>query len=399
VLSADPRRGGQIPSDLRQQNRSLILRQIATGQGASRAGLARATGLTKTTLGKIVAELIEQDLVYEQIVQPSAGGQPGRRPVRLEIGPRSPGLVGLLLRRGVNTGIIADLSGRILARQEQLTGDHLTGDILIDQLLTLVDNLRQACPRRLLAIGIASIGPVDQTGGRLVNPPNYHGIHDLPLVAAISARTGLPAWLIQDADAGALAEKLYGAGQELAHFLYVHIMNGIGAGYILQHQLFAGDSGRGGEIGHTSICFDGPVCACGGRGCLEVYANLSRMNAALAGLRGDGPALSWAQIIASDAADVTAVRAEFCGYVEQALANAISLLDARQIFIGYDGAATGLTIEQMLTERLNRRLFLTHSGPIAVRRSSFGGDAPLVGAVAFVADRVFRGLLKTPGQG
>ena len=75
-------------------------------------------------------------------------------------------------------------------------------------------------------------------------------------------------------NASALAEKLYGNGRNISDFVYIGVTNGIGSGIISNDNLFAGEMGFSGEIGHTTINYEGPKCACGNTGCLELYASI-----------------------------------------------------------------------------------------------------------------------------
>ncbi|NLD93586.1 MAG: ROK family transcriptional regulator [Fibrobacter sp.] len=398
-------RTGSNPSDIRQRNRALVLKLIALRQHVSRVELARMIGLTKTTLGNIVAELVENGLVNELNAKNSNGNTNlGRRPIELRISDKSPCICGILIRRDQCTGIVADLTGQILFRISSVIPTSVSSDSLITLILDLITDLQRCCNRKLIAIGVASMGPVDVTAQKIVNPPNFYGIQDVSISAIIKNKTGLPSYLIHDADAGALAEYLYGHSSDIRNFIYLHIRNGIGAGYILQGQLYRGDLGQCGEIGHTSINYSGPLCECGNNGCLELYANVTKMNQKIKHLKGilnQSPAnevlngdFTWEEIVRASANDdFLAVSAldEFCTYLAYALANTINLLDVNHILIGYDSTVTSTKIEKMLEDKLNTRVLVAKNRKVIVKRSVFGGDAPLIGSVAQITDLIFQG--------
>jgi predicted NBD/HSP70 family sugar kinase len=276
--------------------------------------------------------------------------------------------------------------------------------MLVDILLKLFNSLKAQHNRKILAIGISSIGPVDIIGQKIVNPPNFYGINNLHLAQIIEEKTNLSTYIINDSNAGALAEKVYGKAKALTNFIYLHIMNGIGAGYILQDKIYNGDIGQSGEIGHTSINFSGPVCDCGNSGCLELYANLQNMNQKIQKMKSIYPKssflsnskseYSWKEIIdAANKLDYYAISAleEFCEYLSYALSNTINLLDINHILIGYDSNPTENMIENMLSVKLKSRVLVAKYRNVQVEKSVFSGDAPLIGSIAMVTDKIFSG--------
>ena len=123
------------------------------------------------------------------------------------------------------------------------------------------------------AIGICAPGPLDPHTGIIINPPNVPCWRNYPLAAEISRRYQLPVKIENDANAAALAEALWGAGQGFAKVFYLSIGTGIGTGLILDGKIYNGRTGAAPEGGHLSIDYRGPVCSCGKRGCIEVYVS------------------------------------------------------------------------------------------------------------------------------
>ena len=254
--------------------------------------------------------------------------------------------------------------------------------------------------RKIIAVSIASLGPVDSSNGIILNPPYFYNIENLKIQAILEEKIGLPVFLVNDANAGALAEKLYGIGKHIANFAYLHIMNGIGAGFVFKNDLYNGDTGQSGEIGHTSINFAGPLCDCGNRGCLELYANLDNMRQKIGELKRFYPKSeiskrvepSWKEIVDfANEKDVLAFEAleEFCSYISYALINTLKLLNISSLIIGYDSSNKGYIVEEIVHAKLSESLKAVNFGKIEVHHSLFNGDAPLIGAIAFVADKIF----------
>ncbi len=393
-------------TNVKEKNRALALRLISTGQSVSRANLARSMHLTKTTLGNIVSDLIANDVIREYTYSSTeADSSLGRKPIILDLSPNSPLIMGMLIKRNLLSGILADLKGRIIA-QRDCRYDSLDQDTLIETLVQLYTQLRKGQNRKIVAIGISTLGPVDTKAQKLTTPVDFWGIHNLALSDIIRERTGLPTYIIHDSNAGALAEKIYGFHAHSDNLLYLHIMNGIGAGYIFQGNVYDGDFGQSGELGHTSINFAGPSCNCGNRGCLELYANIENMNRHIKELRAiyKGPTLlpkdqefySWSDIITAAAAmDFLAMAAldEFCGYLSYAVRNTIHLLDVSHIILGYDSPVETTVVEDTLTTKLNSGPMSNTGHVIEIVKSSFGGQAPLIGSIALVTDKIFNGEL------
>ncbi|WP_312642174.1 ROK family transcriptional regulator [Hydrogenoanaerobacterium sp.] len=385
-------------SDVKTKNRALILRLVATEFPVSRVELARKTGLTKTTSSKIVADLMDEGFICEREAPMPEFSGAGRKPIVLDIADNAPSVCGMLVKRGFCTVIQSDLKGNILA-QTRFSYHSTTAEDLVDNLVSHFNRLQAASQSRMLAVGIAALGPVDIIAQTIANPPNFYGIRNLPLPELIHKQTGLPAYLMNDAKAGALAEKLYGNGKEEENFLYLHIESGIGAGYVLHHQVYHGDMGQSGELGHTTIDFSGDVCACGNVGCLELYSSLDTINQKMRLLSAENKPhrdYSWAEIVTmADSGDSGAIAAldEFCEYLARAVINAVSLMDIHNIIVGYESATEGGTLERLLDQNLNRRSAAAGRREIRVTRSFFRGSAPLVGSAAAVISKLFSGEL------
>lgn len=401
---------GSNIQDIKSQNRLLILKHIAASSGISRVDISRMTGLSKMTVGNIVAELIQNHFIEETpaVISPPASTY-GRRPIMLTLAAESPCICGILIKRKLCQIILSDLGGKIFYQRDYPYETLDSSDSLMQILWLLLDECMSHARRRILGIGISSVGPLDSAKGIILKPPYFYGIENLPIVSAVREKTGLPAYLVNDATAGAFSEKLFGLGVSVPNFAYLHIMNGIGAGFILNNTLYDGDSGQSGEIGHTSINFNGPVCACGNRGCLDLYANLTNMRSRIQELIPFYPEsclktayLSWENIIAAgNHGDPLAVSVleEFCTYIAYSLTNTVNLLNISTIIVGYVSDSNGNIIEKLLQHKLSHMALSAKYRNFHIVHSSFNGDAPLIGAAALVADKIFEGVLPLPDPG
>jgi glucokinase len=123
----------------------------------------------------------------------------------------------------------------------------------------------------LRGVGVSAPGPLDPATGVLLQPPNLPAWGDVPIRRLLEDRLGLPVRVENDANAAALAEWRFGAGRGFQHLAFLTMSTGVGAGLVLDGRLYAGKQGMAGEIGHAPVEWDGEICACGGRGCLEAY--------------------------------------------------------------------------------------------------------------------------------
>lgn len=359
------------------------------------------------TVSNIVTDLTQAHLVEETDL-PVTVSSYGRKPIMLTLASDSPCICGILIKRKLCQIILTDLGGKIFFQRNYPYDTLDSPESLLNILWTLFSECAASTTRKILAVGISSVGPLDSTEGVILKPPYFYGIENLPIVSIVQEKTGLPAYLVNDATAGAFSEKLFGIGVSIPNFAYLHIMNGIGAGFILNHTLYDGDSGQSGEIGHTSINFDGPLCACGNRGCLDLYANLDNMRSRIRELslfypdsRLNSACPSWQEILtAGNRGDALAicVLEEFCSYIAYSLTNAVNLLNLSTIIVGYDSNNDGTIIEELLEYKLSSLALSAKYKKFHIVHSSFNGDAPLIGAAALVADKVFEGLLPLPGM-
>ena len=163
------------------------------------------------------------------------------------------------------------LSGFVTYATEAARGP----DVVIERIVAaLHDALARASvkPIDLAAVGIGAPGPLDWQTGVIHEAPNLPGWREVPLVARVAEAVGLPTFLENDANAAALAERQYGVGRGAINMLYITVSTGVGGGLILDGELWHGAYGSAGEFGHMTVDFEGPLCDCGNRGCIEAIA-------------------------------------------------------------------------------------------------------------------------------
>lgn len=392
---------GSNIQDVKLKNRMLIVKLVATGSANTRVEIAKATGLSKMAVTNIVQELIAQDILEESAAANEERMTSGRPPILLRISENSPRICGMLIKRGLLQVMISNLSGKVIrSLTEKYDGRKMNAEYLIEMLKNLYEQVMEGETGSLLAVGISSVGPLDTKAGVILNPPDFYGVENLNIVEEVKSFAHVPVFLINDANAGALAENLYGSCKKENDFIYLHLMNGNGAGLVLKGEMYNGEFGKSGELGHTSINFAGPKCNCGNSGCLDLYANMENMiqkSKELAVLYPNSPILGipcpcWEDFVdAADMGDPLAklVLIEFCGYVSVAVANLLNFLDVSKVVVGYNSYKPSSIVEEILASRISGASLSSKYRKVTFWHSCFGGDAPVIGSIAAVASKVF----------
>ncbi|MFJ6512181.1 ROK family protein [Streptomyces sp. NPDC091406] len=258
--------GVNLPA-LRHHNAALVLDLLraAGAEGISRLELAEGTGLTPQAVSKITARLREDGLAVGAGLRPSTGGKP-RTVLRLV--PDAQFAVGLHLDRDGLTAVLVDLAGRPVAVTTAPLDLGAPAEQVLADAADAVRDLSAAEPHKpVLGVGVAVPGPLDHRDGVLHRVTGFPQWDGYPLRAALAERTGLPVVLDKDTNAAALALALGGAGG--GDFAYLHLGTGLGAGLVLGGEVHRGARTGAGEFGHQTLQLDGPLCGCGGRGCIE----------------------------------------------------------------------------------------------------------------------------------
>jgi glucokinase len=171
---------------------------------------------------------------------------------------------------------VADARGTLKSVIRQDTEARRGPDHVIDRIVQTIDQaLAKSNQGRhgVTATGIGLPGPLNGATGMVYSPANLPGWHNVPLSKILTRRTGIKTFLEHDASLAAFGEWRRGAGKGRRHMAYVTVSTGIGAGFILQGQLYRGAGGIAGELGHIVIQPGGPLCTCGNHGCLEALAS------------------------------------------------------------------------------------------------------------------------------
>jgi N-acetylglucosamine repressor len=251
----------------RAYNAALVLRALYEFGTISRAEVARLSGLTRTTVGDVISDLIADGLAREVGRGPSTGG---KAPIMLELVEDARHVIALDLGESTFRAALVDLRGQVRREIERPVAG-LDGRQSLEVVHELIEQLAVDAGGTLLGIGVGTPGIVDSATGTIRRAVNLDW-RDLPLGEILRARHGVPVEIANDSRAAALAIELF-SGKRSTNLVAIIVGRGIGAGVVLGGELFHGDGFGAGEIGHLVVEDDGKECSCGRFGCLETVAN------------------------------------------------------------------------------------------------------------------------------
>ena len=360
---------------LKRINRSVLLRLIRSQSDLSRARLAHLSGLTKSTVSALVRELLDEHWLSEAAAPVATQGL-GRPSTPLNIDATKRVLIGIEIAVDCLRLVCVSLSGAILT-QTEVALDDPRPQAACQQLGRLVQMLCQQLEVKeliLSGVGVCLPGAVDESLGLVRLAPNL-GWRDVPFRALVSeefARLGIASQYIHlqnDADAAALGEYEFAGGSSDDPLIFVNCDVGVGAGIVLNDRLFTGFLGAAGEIGHSILQVDGPLCSCGRKGCAEAFIG-ARALAKKQGLQRAGQ------------------------YLGVLLQNLDAMFNPHVIVVGGRSCIDHPTLID--SARSAQQSYASAAGLQApqIRAARFGVQAAAVGAAALVLHQFLRPLLK-----
>ena len=373
-------------ASLRESNRDKVVEALRMLGVASRAEVARRTGLSRSTVSTIVAELVSEGLVVGRTNGRQSTGS-GRPPALIALNPSGGVAVGMDFGKRHLSVALADLSHEVVAEERVVLADDYLADEAIVTAATLVERmLAEAGVDESGVVGVAMgiPGPIHESGlvGSSAILPGWVGAAP---GQRMSQLLGRPVQVRNDASLGALAEYAWGAGRGASIVVYLKLATGIGAGIVIDGRLFEGAGGTAGEIGHTTIDETGDICRCGSRGCLESFAGA----AAIANLlsRSLGEELDADAVISRAAQGDVGCRRALADAGRQigvAVANLCNLVNPERIVVGGSVGQAGNLLLDPLIESVRLRAIPSAAEDVEIVPGELGERAELLGALACV---------------
>jgi len=261
---------------LRDRTRDEVFALIRDHRDVTRSDLVDLTGLPSSTVGHAVARLLTEGRITESamaIKGPGSGsGRPGSILNAVATATRTGaidfGHQHLSVGLGDDTGALVD-EVRIALNVDR---DPVEGLDAACRLLEQLCERHQVSSLACVAAGVT--GPVEEVTGLVSSTTTLSNWAGMYPAEELEKRLGVPAVVCNDASVGALGELHRGSGRGHRDFLYIKASHGIGAGLVVNGQLYQGGSGFAGEIGHIIIAGRPELCRCGNRGCLEAVISV-----------------------------------------------------------------------------------------------------------------------------
>lgn len=391
---------------VRDINRQIALSLIREHQPLSRADLARQMDVRRGIVSVLVNELIGEGSIYEG----STGDAPrGRKPVYLHIRAQDRFIVAVDLRSEQTYLQLCDFGGQQVALESFATPSTPARFIkkAAQQIFALLD--KHHARGKCVGIGMTVPGVVDNKSGRLLFAPRL-GWRNASLRQPLAALVGISVEVENVANACALGHMWLGGTRAASEedFLHVNISEGVGVGVVVNGELLRGRDHLTGEFGHMPMSDDGPVCACGARGCWEVYISNRATVARYLGLdlsvnlandahNSKLSAVTINEVIAraqNGNAKAFAAIEQTGRYMGLGLTTLIYGLNPSHIFIGGEITAAWDILEPVIRRTLKERALTEaaartplHIAP-PLEYPRLRGAAALVAAPAFAAPRV-----------
>jgi len=369
------------PADTRNKNATTLLRLLLKQDSISRVDLSRMTGLTKTTISSIINEFIALGVVEESST--ISNGNVGKSPTPLHIRTDSVYTVGAHLGRQKVKTVLMDARMNIISRKKGLSYEGLGPKRILERLfLSIDDSMRDAEKHNIEvgAIGIGVPGPLDAQTGVVRHPPKFKGWKDVPLGEIVYERYELPVWIENDANVGVLAEKWHGGGKDLKNFVYILVNEGIGAGVVIDDELYQGAYDYVGEIGHT-LFYD--------HGKFRYLEDISGVDLLIKQARSRGLDIenikNISDLLQTNDGVVSSIVKQIATWIGAAVINVIHIIGPEEVFIGGKMAVLGDALIQPIREIV--LMYLFGDQEVDIRLSEISENAVAIGAAIYATTK------------
>ena len=384
-------RGGSSNDQLRRFNLSMILTMIHHSSGCSRAELTRRTGLNRSTISALVAELVELGLAFEGEPE-DVPGRVGRPSLQVFPSPKIAAIAVSPDVDAITVGLVG-LGGEVIRRIRFDTARVPTVLETVNAVKAIVDGMRGEIENNyeISGVGVAVPGLVDTVDGRVLIAPHL-GWRDSAITTAFAKALHYPVFAGNDAGLGAIAESLFGAARGTTDLVYLNgASNGIGGGLIIGGSPLRGTSGYAGELGHTLVNSAGVRCHCGRIGCLETEVSMPRLLKVLRLQRADQDELDIALGVSRDPAVLREVARQI-DFLSVAISNFVNMFDPEMVVLGgFLGSLLSVGRER-LAEAVSVSSIGSLGHAVLLERAQLRSRLMMVGA----AELAFAGLLDDP---
>ena len=381
----------------RNISRTEVLNIIRSEKLISRSNLAEMVPVSRATVSGIVSELIQAGVLEEVGEGKSTGG---RRPIKVRYRPESRIAIGVVLFNNQVQAALTDMDGKPLDYLENpMHGD--TPEAMLYSMKEAVEQISSGFRRdRILGIGVGTPGIVNfETGVIEISVSQGWLKGGINIKETLEKELNLPVYVANRSRIAALGEYQVGIGRDVSNLIYLFLGQGTVAGIVLDGQLYNGSDSSAGEIGHVSISPDGPLCACGNRGCLETYASESAILARARAIARENTGSLMQQVVGSNLERLTlehliqtgrqgdpsalTVFTEVGSKIGLAVSNLINLFNPEVVIIGGPiGTSAGDLLLEPIIKEAQRQALPRSFNATRIVTGALGTKAVAIGAAA-----------------
>lgn len=374
-------------SSLHRANLERVVRAVRMAGSLTQAEIARTTGLSAATVSNIVRELKDAGTVE---VTPTSSG--GRRARAVSLSADAGIVVGVDFGHSHLRVAVGNLAHTVLAEEAEPIDVDASADQGFDRAEQLVRRLvgqSGVSPAKVIGIGLGVPGPIDMETGVLGSTAILPGWVGTNPRDELAARMGVPVYVDNDANLGALGEQVWGAGHGAHDLAYIKVASGVGAGLVINGRIYRGPGGTAGEIGHITLDESGPVCRCGNRGCLETFTAARYVLPLLHSSHGTD--LTMARVVRLAAEGDPGCRrvvADIGRHIGSGVASLCNLLNPSRVVLGGDLAEAGDLVLGPVRDSVARYAIPSAARQLKVLPGELDSRAEVLGALALVLNEM-----------
>ncbi|WP_301128825.1 ROK family transcriptional regulator [Streptomyces cacaoi] len=372
-------------SSLHRANLERVVRAVRMAGSLTQAEIARTTGLSAATVSNIVRELKEAGTVE---VTPTSSG--GRRARAVSLSADAGLVVGVDFGHSHLRVAIGNLAHKVLSEDAEPIDVDASSAEGLDRAEAMVRRLVETASAgtgraKVIGVGLGVPGPIDIGTGVLGSTAILPGWAGTNPRDDLAARLGVPVYVDNDANLGALGEQVWGAGHGAEDLAYIKVASGVGAGLVISGQVYRGPGGTAGEIGHITLDESGPVCRCGNRGCLETFTAARYVLPLLTPTHGAGLTMERMVRLAQEGdPGCRRVIADVGRHIGSGVASLCNLLNPSRVVLGGDLAEAGDLVLDPVRDSVARYAIPSAARQLTVLPGELGSRAEVLGALALV---------------
>ena len=299
----------------------------------------------------------------------------------------------------IKVGLVSP-KGKILKKEELKSHAEKGPDAVVKQIIKGINLVAEGNWEKIIGVGIGSPGSVFIKKGTVENPPNFPGWGKVPLGSMIKKKIKKDVYVENDANAAAIGELIFGAGKAFDNFVLITLGTGVGGGVIINKEIYRGENGAAGEIGHMTIDGNGPKCNCGSYGCIEAYIGNSYLIARVLKELHQYPKSKIHRLMKDDGSSLTPKLIHEAALLNDkyarsiiediglklgvVLGSVVNLLDVTNIIIGGGVSGFGELLFNAVEKRTKERVMKPLKEKIKVIPAKLKNEAGVKGASALV---------------